>query len=385
MSFHSAPEVPFVDVAADLAAFGDELAAAVQRVLGSGRLVLGPEVRAFEEEWAAYCGVRHCVTVNSGTDALRLALRAYGVGPGDEVVTVSHSFVATSFAVELTGARPVWADVDPVTGTMDPESAAAAITPDTRALLPVHLYGRCADMGRLRELADRHGLRLLEDAAQAHGATYDGRRAGGLGDAACFSFYPTKNLGAAGDAGAVVTDDGSLASRIRSLRNYGESRKHRHDEVAGNSRLDELQAAILRTRLCRLDDLNAARRIHAARYHAGLAGSSVRTPDLGVGMEHVFHLYVVRAAERDALARHLKAQGVGYGLHYPVPAHLQPAFVRPREGAISLPATETWAREVISLPLYARIPDAHVDRAIEAVRGFAGDHQPLPTARRKAS
>jgi dTDP-4-amino-4,6-dideoxygalactose transaminase len=362
-------EIPRVDLRAQHEALGAELAAAAERVLAGGRYVLGPEVEAFEAEFAAHCGAPHCVSTGSGTDAIRLALTAGGIGPGDEVVTVSHTAVPTVFAVEATGARPVLVEVDPRTYTMDPERAAAAIGPATRALLPAHLYGQCADLEPLRELAEEHGLFLVEDACQAHGATYEGAAAGTVGHAGCFSFYPTKNLGGFGDGGAVVTADGDLAGRIRRLRNHGLVGGYVHDAVAGNSRLDDLQAALLRVKLSHLDGWNEARRALAERYEEGLRDLPLMTPSVASWGTHVFHLYVVRTPRRDALLSHLDAAGVGAGIHYPVPVHLQPAYAgRPATGGLE--STEQLAREVLSLPMYPELGEARLARVVDVVRDF---------------
>jgi dTDP-3-amino-3,4,6-trideoxy-alpha-D-glucose transaminase len=362
--------IPRADLRAQREAIAAELDDAVARVLASGRYILGAEVEAFEHEFAAYCGAAHCVTTASGTDALRLTLTASGIGPGDEVVTVAHTAPATVFAVALTGAEPVLVDIDPHTFTMDAGRAAEAIGPRTRALLPVSLYGRPAEMAALRRLADEHGLRLIEDAAQAHGARAGGRRAGTLGDAGCFSFYPTKNLGGYGDGGAVVTDDAQLAEQLRLLRDYGRAGgENHHVRVAGNSRLDELQAAILRVKLPRLDGWNAARRARAATYARCLEGLPLSLPDTAPDVEHAFHLYVVRSDRRDALQAHLAAAGIGTGIHYPVPVHRQPALAG-RPPRAPLPATERAAAEILSLPMFPELRDADVERVATAVRAF---------------
>jgi dTDP-4-amino-4,6-dideoxygalactose transaminase len=334
-------------------------------VLESGWYILGPELEAFESAFAEYHGVRHAVGVANGTDAVELALRALGIGHGDEVITVSHTAVATVCAVERTGARPVLVDVDEATYTMDPAAAAAALTPRTKALLPVHLYGHPADMGPLAELAARHGLALVEDCAQAHGARCDGRRVGTIGHLAAFSFYPTKNLGAYGDAGAVLTDDPGLAQRVRSLRNYGQSRRYHHLEPGQNSRLDELQAALLRVKLAHLDEHNAIRRRLARTYSDRLSG--VITPVSRPGAEHVFHLYVVRHPQRDALMDALGKREVQTLIHYPIPVHLQPAYAHLGCSAGALPVTERITRQILSLPLYVGLDDGDVGLVASAL------------------
>jgi dTDP-4-amino-4,6-dideoxygalactose transaminase len=363
----AAVRIPRIDLERQREALGPELPEAVDRVLRSGRFVLGPETEAFEAELAGYLGARHCVGVGSGTDALRLALTGLGVGPGSEVITVSHTAVPTAFAIEMAGATPVFVDVDPGTQTMDPARAAEAIGPATRAIVPVHLYGRCADVTALRDLADEHGLWLVEDVCQAHGARVGERCAGTLGHAGCFSFYPTKNLGAYGDGGAVVTDDGELAERLRRRRSHGLGDGYMHDPPAGNSRLDELQAAILRVKLPHLDDWNAARRRLAAVYGEHLDGLPLELPDDPGGGGHVFHLYVVRTQRRDELLEHLRQSGVDAAIHYPVPAHRQPPYAGspPRFG---LPVTEACSREVISLPMYPELDEGDVERVARHAR-----------------
>jgi dTDP-4-amino-4,6-dideoxygalactose transaminase len=361
--------IPRADVHAQRAALRGELDAAIERVMDSGRFILGREVEAFEAEFAAYCGSDHCVGVASGTDALRLALTACGVGPGDEVITVSHTAPATAFAIELTGATPVLVDVDAATYTMDPERAAEAIGPRTRALVPVHLYGQCADLTALQRLAAEHGLWLVEDAAQAHGARWGEARAGATGQAGCFSFYPTKNLGAYGDGGAVVTRDAELAAKLRLLRDYGRTDGDRHAMVAGNSRLDELQAAILRVKLAHLDEGNAARRRLAAGYAERLADVPLRLPVADARGEHVYHLYVAATPSRDALRADLGANGVGTGIHYPVPVHRQPAYDG-RQLRFGLGVTERSAAEVLSLPMYPELSEPDAARVADLVRGF---------------
>ncbi len=361
--------VPFLDLGAINRRHTQAYGVALQRVLDSGRLLLGGETEAFEAEFAAYCGVPHCVTVGNGLDALHLVLRAWGIGAGDEVIVPSHTFVATWLAAMHSGARPV--PVEPVAGgfNLDPERVEAAITPRTRAIIAVHLYGEPAAMAALRDIADRHGLRLLEDAAQAHGATDAGQRCGALGDAAAFSFYPSKNLGALGDAGAVTTRDAALAQRLRLLRNYGSSVKYQHELAGYNSRTDELQAAFLRERLLALDADNQRRREIARRYQAellGLPGLTLPAPALHT--ESAWHLFVVRHAARDALASQLAQRGVGTLVHYPVPPHAQPACAALGLDGGALPLAEALAAEVLSLPIGPTLDDAQVGRVVEAVR-----------------
>jgi len=334
-----------------------ELEAAYRRVAASGRLILGPELAAFESEFAAYCGAAHAVGVGNGLDALTLALRAAGVGAGDEVIAPSHTFVATWLAIAATGARPVPVEPDPATCTLTAEAVAAAVTPRTAAVIPVSLYGHPVDMDPLLGVCKRHGLFVLEDAAQSHGAAYEGRRTGSLAHATAFSFYPTKNLGALGDAGAVTTSDAGLAERLRKLRNYGSIRKYEHEHAGVNSRLDELQAAFLRAKLPRLDAANDRRRAHAAAYAQTLGGAAGLTlPVEASWARHVYHLYVVRSPERDALQARLEAAGVQTLIHYPTPCHLQPAFADLGFRSGQFPLAERLAREVLSLPMWPGMP-----------------------------
>jgi dTDP-4-amino-4,6-dideoxygalactose transaminase len=306
--------------------------------------------------------------VNSGTDALHLALLACGVGPGDEVITVSHTFIAAVLAIVWTGATPVFVDVDPATYTMDVAQAAAAVTARTKAIVPVHLYGQCADMDGILALARKDRLRVIEDAAQAHGAMYDGRRAGSMGDAACFSFYPTKNLGAYGDGGAVTTNDPALADSLRRLRNYGQTRKYRHETMGYNTRLDEIQAAILREKLKSLDAVNAKRRSIADRYSRGL-DSRFCKPAIAAKCDHVFHLYVVQSDSRAALQQDLLEEGIQTQVHYPTPVHRQPAMavIGIRK---SLRVTERLANRVLSLPMYPTLAEGQIDRVVERINSF---------------
>jgi dTDP-4-amino-4,6-dideoxygalactose transaminase len=334
-----------------------EIDAAIARVLERGRYILGEEVSAFEAEFASYVGVAHGVGVGSGTDAIQLALRGLGIGPGDEVVTVSHTAVATAAAIEMIGATPVFVDIDPVTYTMDASRLAAAVTSRTKAIVPVHLYGHPADLDGIAAIAKQ--IPIIEDCAQAHGASIGSRRVGSIGRAACFSFYPTKNLGAIGDGGMVVTNDAALASRIRELREYGWRARYVSAIAGVNSRLDELQAAILRVKLRTLDAANDARRVRAVRYTQLLGGTPFVLPIERPGARHVYHLYVARVANRESLLRIAGDRGVGLAVHYPVPIHLQPAYAD--RFAIVLPETERAAREVVSLPIYPELPVEQVD------------------------
>jgi dTDP-4-amino-4,6-dideoxygalactose transaminase len=349
-----------------------EIDACIQKVLEKGWYVLGEEVAAFESEFAAYVGVDHAVGVGSGTEALHLALAACGIGPGDEVITVAHTAVATVAAIEMCGASAVLVDVEPDYFTLDPARLEAALSPRTKAILPVHLYGQPADLEPILAIARRHGLRVVEDCAQAHGAMYQGKRVGAWGDAACFSFYPTKNLGAFGDGGIVVSADPGFADRVRQLREYGWVTRYVSNLPGYNSRLDELQAAVLRVKLRHLDADNAARWARAAQYDDGLAGTAVERPRRRPQASHVFHLYVVVSSQRDRLQAHLKAQGVGTLVHYPVPVHLQPAYRGRLRGHDSLPETERIAQEVLSLPMYPELAADDLRSVVEAIRCFPG-------------
>jgi dTDP-4-amino-4,6-dideoxygalactose transaminase len=360
--------VPVFDLARQVAAIRGEVDAAIAEVLDSGWFVLGQQVERFEQELADYLGVPAAVGVGNGTEAITIGLQALGVGPGDDVITVANAGVPPVAAVERAGARPLLVDVEPTYHSLDPELAKRAITPRTKAILAVHLYGGAADLGGLLEVCRRHGLKLMEDCAQAHGATWQGRRLGSIGDAASFSFYPTKNLGAYGDGGAVVSTDPEVLERARLLRMYGWRTQYASEIKGGNSRLDELQAAVLRVKLRRLDAWNTARRALAARYESGLRG--VERPAVRPASEHVYHLYVVRAADRDRLKADLAERGIGTGIHYPRPTHLQPAYADLGLAAGSLPETERAATEVLSLPIYPELEPAEVDRVIEAVNAL---------------
>ncbi len=347
-----------------------EIDQAIARVLDKGRYILGEETAAFERELAQYIGVRFGVGVGSGTEALHLALRACGVGPGDEVITVSHTAVATVSAIELCGAQPILTDIDPRSFTLDPEKLPAAITPRTKAIIPVHLYGQSCDLAPLLAVAHHHHIRVIEDCAQSHGATYRDRRAGAWGDMACFSFYPTKNLGAIGDGGLVITDDPQLADNARLLREYGWRERYVSEIGGWNTRLDELQAAILRVKLRALDADNARRRHLAALYDELLTASLVTTPPEMPYGQHVYHLYVVRCARRDELQVFLKERGIGTLIHYPVPIHLQPAYRGRLGNQGSLPETERAAHEILSLPMFPELTEAEVRQVAGAIQAF---------------
>ena len=364
--------IPFLDLRSQYLAIQPEIDAAIAAVFASGRFILGEQVAAFEREFAAYCGARHGIGVGSGTEAIHLALLACGIGAGDEVITVPNTAVATVAAIEQTGACPVMVDVDFQTRTLDPQRLAAAITPRTRVIMPVHLYGMPADLEPLLAIAHARGLRVIEDCAQAHGALYHGRRVGSLGDLGCFSFYPTKNLGAYGDGGFITTNDDTLAERLRLLRTYG-WRERDHSVIKGlNSRLDELQAAVLRVKLNHLDSWTAQRRHLAALYSESLHDSGVSIPVEPSGVQPVYHLYVIATPLRDALRAHLKARGIEALVHYPTPIHLQEAYAGMGCAAGSFPNAERLAVEVLSLPLYPEMDEQVVVTVAAAVNEFAG-------------
>lgn len=365
--------IPQADPRAGYRAHQAELDAAVRRVLDSGRYILGPEVAAFEDEFAAWLGVAHAVGVASGTDALVLALRALDLPAGSEVITVSHTAVATVAAIELAGLKPVLVDVHPATLTLDPARLRRALSPRTAAIVPVHLYGRPAELAPILAFARAHGLRVVEDCAQAHGAETGGRKVGCYGDLAAFSFYPTKNLAAIGDGGLVATGDAGLAERVRLLRQYGWKERYVSALAGLNSRLDELQAALLRVKLRYLDGENERRRALAARYDALLPAPRVRLPaPAAAGDRHVYHLYVIRTPRRDALQRFLSERGIGSAVHYPMPVHRQPAYAHLGLGPGSLRHTEAAARLVLSLPLYPELPAEDVVAVAGAIREWAG-------------
>lgn len=360
--------VPFLDLKAGYLELQDELDAACRRVLESGWYILGGEVEAFEQEFADYCEVRHCIGVGNGLDALHLILKGMEIGPGDEVIVPSNTFIATWLAVSYAGATPVGVEPDAATGNIDPARIEAAITPRTRAILPVHLYGQPADMDPICAIARRHGLRVFEDAAQAHGARYKGRRTGGLADAAAFSFYPGKNLGAFGDGGAITTDDAQLAEKIRTLRNYGSKQKYWHEFQGYNSRLDEIQAAMLRVKLRRLDEWNGRRQDAASKLCAGLSADPLLAlPAVPDWAEPAWHLYVVRCRKRDQLQQRLATAGIGTLIHYPVPPHLQPAYAGIGASPGAFPIAERLAGEVLSLPMGPHLGQEALDLIVASV------------------
>jgi dTDP-4-amino-4,6-dideoxygalactose transaminase len=362
--------IPLTNPKASYLACKGEIDTAIARVMESGRYILGQEVAAFEQEFAAYIGVRFGIGVGSGTEALHIALQACGTKPGDEVITVSHTAVATVAAVQLCGARPIFVDIDPDTFVIDADQIERAITSRTKAILPVHLYGNMADMVILRSIANRHGLWIVEDCAQSHGATYRGQKSGAWGDIAAFSFYPTKNLGAFGDGGMIVTNDPELSDRVRMLREYGWRQRY-VSEISGlNSRLDELQAAILRVKLKYLDQWNEERRKKAKRYTERLAPLGIICPSEGLGVEHVYHLYVIRMRERDALQKFLKKKGIETLIHYPVPIHLQKAYEELGYRKGDFPSTEQCSSDILSLPLFPEMKEQEVEEVVEGIRSF---------------
>jgi dTDP-4-amino-4,6-dideoxygalactose transaminase len=358
--------IPLVGLFDQYQTIKPEIDAAIENIITRSAFVGGDEVRRFENEFAAYCEAKACVGVGNGTDALYLTLRALGIGAGDEVITVAHTFIATSEAISMTGATPIFIDVLPETMLMDPSLIEAAITPRTKAIIPVHLYGQSCDMDAIMEIARKHGLKVVEDAAQAHGGRWRGQRVGSIGDAATFSFYPGKNLGAFGDAGAVVSQDEELIERIRMLANHGRLEKYTHKMEGVNSRLDGMQAAILRVKLRHLDEWNAKRRQIADAYREQLTDRGITLPTVHEKAEPVWHLFVIRVGDRERLMSLMKEEGIATGIHYPVPLHQQPAY-EARRASYSLPATERAAQEVMSLPMYPELSDEQIDTVCSAV------------------
>lgn len=360
--------VPFLDLKAHHLPHRGELTAAIHQVIDAASFAGGPFVSRFEADFAGFCGTRHAVGVGSGTDALWLTLMALGIGPGDEVITVPMTFIATAEAISRTGARPVFVDIEDTTYTMDAQGLERAVTPRTKAILPVHLFGQMADMTPILEFARARGIAVVEDAAQAHGARYDGHRAGSLGTAGCFSFYPGKNLGAFGEAGAVVTRDTELADRIRVLLDHGQTRKYHHATLGWNCRMDSIQAAVLQVKLRHLDQHNARRRQHADHYARALAGiPRLMLPARAPNRTHVHHVYAIRVPDRSLFIRHLEACGIGCGIHYPVPVHLQQAYAGLGYRAGAFPVAERCASEFVSLPMYPELTAKQIDAVVQAV------------------
>lgn len=363
--------IPIIDLKAQYQSIKGEIGPAVAGVLESCQFALGSEVAAFEQEFTAYCSAQSGIAVNSGTSALHLSLLAAGVGPGDEVITVPFTFVATVAAVCYTGARPVFVDIEPRSYTLNASQLEGAITARTKAVIPVHLYGQAADMDPIMEVAGRHGLVVIEDTAQAHGGEYKGRRLGSIGDLGCFSFYPSKNLGACGEGGMVVTNNPDYARTIRMLRDWGQDRKYHHSLKGFNYRMDGLQGAILRVKLRHLEAWNETRRAHAAKYNGLLAGAGVQTPEAMPYARHVYYVYSVRTQRRDALQQALQAAGIQTAIHYPIPVHLQPAHADLGYCAGDFPCSESAAAEVLSLPMYAELTDGQIKTVADAVRRSA--------------
>ncbi len=362
-------KVPFLDLKAQYQTIKDDVRRAMDQVMEQTAFAGGPFVKKFEEEFAAYCQASCCAAVGNGTDALWLALLGLGVKAGDEVITVPNTFIATAEAISLAGARPVFVDIDERTHTMDPARLEAAITPRTRAVIPVHLFGQTADMDPILAIARKHGLFVVEDACQAHGAEYKGKRAGSLGDAGCFSFYPGKNLGAYGEGGAVVTSDTALDSRMKVFRDHGQTRKYHHAVVGWNARLDGIQGAVLSVKLPRLDSWNQARGRNAGLYREKLSGAAgITLPEEAAWGRHVYHLFVVRVKERDRVLAELAAQDVHCGIHYPVPLHLTEAYAFLGHRAGDFPVTERCAGEYLSLPMFAELTEEQVTRVSDLLR-----------------
>ncbi|MGJ5673036.1 MAG: DegT/DnrJ/EryC1/StrS family aminotransferase [Nostochopsis sp.] len=362
--------IPFVDLKAQYLSIKEEIDTAVLKVLESTQFILGSEVTAFEQEFADYCNADYSIALNTGTSALHLALLAAGIGPGDEVITTPFTFVATVAAIVYTGATPVFVDIDPVSYTIDVTKIERAITPKTKAILPVHLYGQPADMDAILEIARRHGLIVIEDAAQAHRAEYKGQRIGSIGDVGCFSFYPGKNLGAYGEGGAVVTNNPEYAKTMRMLRDWGQESKYHHVLKGYNYRMDGVQGAILRVKLRYLDQWTEARRTHAATYNHLLADSGVTIPTLMPYSYHVYHVYALRTSQREKLQQQLNAQGIQTGIHYPIPVHLQAAYADLGYKPGDFPHSELAAREELSLPMYAELTTDQVHIIAETLQSI---------------
>jgi dTDP-4-amino-4,6-dideoxygalactose transaminase len=377
--------IPLVDLKAQYASIKPEIDAAIQRVLDSGQFTLGSEVAAFEEEFAAYSQAESGIGVNSGTSALHLALLAAGIGSGDEVITVPFTFVATASAIVYTGAKPVFVDIDPATFTMDPVALEAAITPKTKAVIPVHLYGQPADMDPILAIARHHGLVVIEDACQAHGAEYKGRRVGGIGDMGCFSFYPSKNLGAYGEGGMVTTRNPEFTRKIRMLRDWGAERKYHHVLKGYNFRLDAIQGAVLRVKLRYLEGWIEARRRAAGHYERLLASAGVAAPALMPDARHVFNTYAIRTSARPQWQQALQARGIQTGIHYPIPVHLLPAFADLGHHAGQFPHSEQAAAEVLSLPMFPELTSKQIEAVSEAVSALAARSPGAPNRRCEAA
>jgi len=364
-------DVPFLNLHAQYSSIKGEIDVAIQKVIDASSFALGPAVSTFEEAFAEYCGVKHCVGVGSGTAALTLLFRAHNIGPGDEVITATNSFFASAEAISLVGAKAVLIDAREETANMDREKLEATITEHTKAILPVHLYGQCADIDAIKEVAKKNNLLVLEDAAQAHGALYNGKRAGSLADGAAFSFYPGKNLGAYGEAGAVVTNDGTIAERVRMLRDHGMKQKYHHSAIGYNERMDGIQGAVLGVKLKHIDNWNNKRREHAAKYREKLKEvNSLQFFDTLSDCEHVYHLFVIRTLKRDALQEHLKEKGIASGIHYPIPIHLQKAYNQRGWSEGDFPVAEKLAKEILSLPMFPELTEVQIDAICSSISNF---------------
>ncbi len=361
-------EIPLVDLKAQYQKLRHELWPVVEDTISQGHYILGQEVEVFEKEFAAYCGTKYCVGVSSGTEALHLSLRALGIGPGDEVITAANTFIATAFAISYTGATPVFVDVRPDDFNIDPELTERAISRHTRAIIPVHLYGQPADMAAITDIAKRHGLSVVEDACQAHGARYNGLRVGAIGDVACFSFYPGKNLGAYGDGGAVVTDDETIAERIRELRQYGQKEKYVHSTLGYNARLDSIQATILGVKLRYLDEWNANRKRAARLYREQLSGTKVVLPRENPQSDHVYHLFVIQHPRRDNLLTFLQKKNIFCGIHYPIPLNRQKPYLSANTIPNGAPVATDLSRKILSLPMYPELNETQIEYLTEEIK-----------------
>ena len=365
-------KVPFLDLKIHHEPHREEFRAAIEKVIDAGAFAGGPFVESFEKRFAEYCQSAHALGVGSGTDALWMALLGLGVGRGDEVITVPMTFIATTEAISYAGATPVFVDIDEKTYTMDPSKLEAAITPRTKAIIPVHLFGQMADMDPIMEIADRHGIPVVEDAAQAHGAEYNGKRAGSFGAAGCFSFYPGKNLGAFGEGGAVTSSDEELVESMQMFRDHGQSKKYHHKVIGWNCRLDGIQGAVLEIKLRHLESACDRRAAHAAYYNEALAGTDgLILPETASGRRHVFHIYPVRVPRREEFMTYLQEQGIGCGIHYPIPVHLQEAYSELGLGPGSFPVSEACADEFVSLPMFPELTEAQRERVVEVVKAYA--------------
>jgi dTDP-4-amino-4,6-dideoxygalactose transaminase len=365
--------VPFLDLKAQYKTIKDEISAAINEVIENTAFAGGPFVAKFENEFAKFCGTKHAIGVGNGTDALWASLVALGIGAGDEVITTPNTFIATAEAISLSGATPVFVDIDEKTHNINPALIEAAITPKTKAIIPVHLFGQPADMDPIMAIAEKHGLNVVEDACQAHGAEYKGRKAGSIGTAGCFSFYPGKNLGAYGEGGGIVTNDEALAAKIRMFRDHGQAKKYYHDIIGWNARLDGIQGAVLNVKLKYLSDWNEARRRHARDYSAGLSSiKDVVVPQEVEYAKHVYHIYALRVQDRDKFMAYLNEKGIACGIHYPIPLHLQNAYAFMQKGPGSFPVAEKCASEYVSLPMFAELTDEQVAYVIEQIKEYYG-------------